>query len=72
MTKQGFSYSVARASPATFAALKSNAQSPTHDGYTPALGANLKIERRLHAECNGVNSGFERLRIMRYLILQEA
>lgn len=47
MAKHVFLYSAARASPVTFAAHKSNAQSPTRDGYTFAVTAKLMIDLRI-------------------------
>ena len=47
MAKHVFLYSAARASPVTFAAHKSNAQSPTRDGYTFAATAKLMIDLRI-------------------------
>ena len=47
MAKHVFLYSAARASPVTFAAHKSNAQSPTRDGYTFVVTAKLMTDLRI-------------------------
>ena len=46
MAKHVSLYLAVRASPVTFAALKSNAQSPTRDGYTLVVTANLVTDLR--------------------------